>query len=69
MGFAHGGRNPSDPLDRRLGDLGEVVLALEDTVGHQVGSAICGVQLLNVGMAHLAKLLGITTCYRLCERV
>ena len=53
-------RDPGDPLQLGLGELLEVIRAIEGTVGHQIGRAIGGVEVRNVVPDHLAKLLGIT---------
>jgi hypothetical protein len=58
--FAYGGGHSRDPLDRRLGELIQVLLAIESTLGYQVGGSIRGLSLINVGMDHLAKRLWIT---------
>lgn len=58
--FAHGRGNPRDPRDRCMGELIQVRLAIEDAIGHQVGGAIGGWSLIDVGLDHLAKLLWIT---------
>jgi hypothetical protein len=60
LGVAHGRGNSGDPLDRRMGQLSEVVLAREGTIGHPGGGSIRGLSLIDIGMNHLAKRLWIT---------
>jgi hypothetical protein len=54
------GRDPGDPLQRGLGELLEVLRALEGTGGHPRGRAIGGVEWRPGIPDHLAQLVGIT---------
>ena len=60
LGLAQGRRDPGDPLQAGLGELLEVLGAIEGTVGHQIGRAIGGVEVRNVVPDDLAELFGIT---------
>jgi hypothetical protein len=60
--FAHGCGNPRDPLDRRLGELIQILRAIEGAIGYQVGGSIRGLSLIDVSMDHLAHTL-VDHCY------
>jgi hypothetical protein len=60
LGLTQRGRDPGEPLQLGLGELLEVVSALEGTVGHQIRRAIGGVEGRHVALDDLPALLGIT---------
>jgi DDE superfamily endonuclease len=60
LGLTQRGWDTGDPLHLGLGELLEVVSAIEGTVGHQIRRAIGGVEVRNMVPDNLAELLGIT---------
>jgi hypothetical protein len=59
LGFGHRGGDTDDPLAPRLGQFLEVLFTIEGAVGHEVGCAIGGVELLDVLGDDLAKVLDV----------
>jgi hypothetical protein len=58
--FAQGRWDPSDPFQASLGGLLPVVLAVEGTLGHQIGGTVGGVQRRHVCLDNLSELWRIT---------
>ena len=57
LGVAHRRRDPGHPLERGLGELLQVLSAIEGTIGDEIGGAVGGVQLGNVLPDNVAELL------------
>lgn len=62
--FGQGGRDAGDPLDARIGQLLEVLCAVQGAICHQVRKAMRGLQVRNVlgdDLSEVARVAGITT--------
>ena len=61
LGFVQGRWNAGDPLEAGLGQLLQVLGAIESTVGHEIGWGGSGVELRNVVTDDLAERFAIMT--------